>query len=315
MSAPAPRRRTQAGFTLLEAIVAIVLMGIVAGMMAVFIRAPLQGYKDSKERAELTDLADLALRRMARDLRLALPNSIRTNAGGTTLELLQTKTGGRYLNAADDAGVGTPLSFDDSTQTRFSMVGPLPGERAAIVPGAAAVGTDLLVINNQGVAPVDAYQLNGTNRNIAYIKSISTNAADGASADMPLIELHDNPFGAQEVQMPSETSRFQVVSGPVTYHCTPLAGGGGKLYRQWNYAISGTQAFPPVDPSSQAPDSSGPQSNLLIDRVHDCSFIYQPNIGGRGGIVTLRLELRMPLDGDQAATIRLVHQVHVDNTP
>ena len=41
---------------------------------------------DSSRRSALGDTADLALRRMSRDLKAALPNSVRiTNAGGTML--------------------------------------------------------------------------------------------------------------------------------------------------------------------------------------------------------------------------------------
>jgi MSHA biogenesis protein MshO len=294
-------RPPQAGFTLVEVFIAIVLLGIVGVLVAVFIRAPLQGYKDTRTRAELTDLAELSLRRMERDLRLALPNSIRTN--GTTIEFLLTKSGGRYLALEDESPTGLPLSFDVPTQVTFNVVGPLPTGRAAIQPG-----VDLLVINNQsaeGAAPANAYLLAETNRNIAYI------AAVGAAAGMPTITLQDNPFARQAPSMPSESSRFQIVSGPVAYHCVAGAEGSGTLHRQWNYAITKDPVYPPVAATRSA-TATGAQSNPLIGGVHDCSFTYDPDISGRGGLVVLKLELRIP---GENAMIKLVHQVHVDNTP
>jgi Tfp pilus assembly protein PilV len=57
-------RRT-AGFTLIEAIIAIVITGILGAVVAVFISKPIQGYFDSVRRAELTDQADVALRRIS----------------------------------------------------------------------------------------------------------------------------------------------------------------------------------------------------------------------------------------------------------
>lgn len=310
MTARAHLRPRQAGFTLVEAIVAIVLLGIVGGMIAVFIRAPLQGYKESRARAELTDLADLSLRRMARDLRMALPNSIRTNGNpGTAIELLLTKSGGRYLRAEDDSATGEPLSFNDPAELAFSAVGPLPAGRQAIVPGLAVPGTDLVVVNNQGadasIAPANAYLLGGPQSNIAYIASV--NASD---ANLPLITLRSNPFASQEPSMPSESARFQIVSGPVSYHCVPGANGSGTLYRQWNYAITAAQVVPAV--ATARADRSQPQSNPLITGVNSCSFDYQPDRSGRGGLVILTLELQAP---NEEAKIRLVHQVHVDNTP
>ena len=91
-------RKFQRGFTLVEMIVVIVITGIIGGVVAMFIRAPVQGYMDSARRAEMTDIADTALRRMARDIRTAVPNSVRipVAAGSTYIEFLPTKAGGRY---------------------------------------------------------------------------------------------------------------------------------------------------------------------------------------------------------------------------
>ena len=79
------RGRWQGGFTLLEAVVVIVITGIVSAMVAVFIRAPVEGYIDSVARAELTDAADTALRRLTREVRTALPNSLREGPPGAAL--------------------------------------------------------------------------------------------------------------------------------------------------------------------------------------------------------------------------------------
>ena len=98
------------GFTLVEMVIAIVLLGIVAAITATFIVRPVEGYRDLARRTALVDAAESALRRMQRDIRTALPNSVRiTNtASGFALELIPVIDGGRY----NDAGGGTDKLTD-----------------------------------------------------------------------------------------------------------------------------------------------------------------------------------------------------------
>lgn len=74
-------RHTQSGFTLVELIMVIVIMGVVGATVAVFMKSPIDAYFDTARRAGIADVADTTVRRMARDIRKALPNSIRL--GGT----------------------------------------------------------------------------------------------------------------------------------------------------------------------------------------------------------------------------------------
>ena len=93
----------QHGFTLIELVMVIVIMGVIGATLAVFMRAPVDAYVDSGRRAALTDLADTAVRRMARDIARALPNSLRTPST-QCVEFIPTRTGGRY-RAEPDAGI------------------------------------------------------------------------------------------------------------------------------------------------------------------------------------------------------------------
>ncbi|WP_219136543.1 Tfp pilus assembly protein FimT/FimU [Janthinobacterium sp. UMAB-60] len=297
MTSLRPRQR---GFTLIELIVVIVITAIVAGMVTVFIRAPVQSYLDVSARAELADAADTASRRITRDVRLALPNSVRVtnNSSGSFLELLLTKTGGRYLSEDDNLSLtpGNVLAFDPGTPVAnpnmFTIVGGAPSGLQAIVPG------DFIVVNNLGEQPpVDAYNCSGQ-CNRAQVASISGN-------DVTLVS---NPFLAQTPSMPSLSYRFQVVSRVVTYHCAPNANGTGTLTRYAGYAI---QAAQPV--SAAAPLTGAPSSALMANQVAACGFSFDtlPNL--QRGLVSVSLTLGAP--GGNAGQITLVQQAQVNNSP
>src|SRR4051812_27634335 len=104
MTSRSHSRQTARGFTLLEAVLVITLIGIVAAMVGVFIKAPIDAYVGQGRRAELTDTADTALRRISREVQRALPNSVRLDATGTVLEFLPVSAAGRYRAAPDASG-------------------------------------------------------------------------------------------------------------------------------------------------------------------------------------------------------------------
>ena len=242
------------GFTLVEAVIVIAVTGIIAAVVAVFIQRPIQAYFDTARRAELTDVADTALRRLSRELHLALPNSVRvTSAGGVSyLEFLQTSGGGRYRAALDNSGAGNVLDVSQSI-TSFDVLGPT----VATVPGTQ----NLVVVYNQGVAGADAYAADNT----STINTVSGNTVSIAAKQFPFA---------------SPASRFQIVSYPVTYACDPTA---QTLTRFWNYSITAAQ------PTGF---KAGTTSALLAKYVTACSFTYDANVvAQRAGVVASALQL------------------------
>jgi MSHA biogenesis protein MshO len=290
------------GFTLVEAVVVIVMIGIISAIVAVFIRAPVRGYVDSAARAQVTDEADLASRRIARDLRLALPNSVRiVQPDRNGIEFLLTKAGGRYL--AEEDGVDPDpinhiqaLGFNQNT-TEFTVLG-MPADLASVV----AVNDYVVVYNlGPGYPPADAWGFLSANRNISRIKS----RYPATGTTLTSITLVDNPFFTQNPGMLSPNQRFQVVSGPVMYLCQ-YENGSLNLRRYWNYTISATQIAPPVTANSA----------LIATKLDTCDGLFNyDNLASlqRAGLVTISLALQPRNDSSPA--IHLVSQVHVDNTP
>jgi len=259
--------------TLIEMIMVIVITGILAAVAAVFIRRPIEGYVDVARRAELTDIADTALRRMTRDLRTALPNSIRIDVTGRYLEYLQTSGGGRYRAELESDGTGDFLDFAAADST-FDVIGTMP----------TMVATDSIVIYNLNSSGAASNAYAGDNR-----EGYASDAGGTITLD-----------SAKLFPLASPGKRFHVVQYPVTYHCDL---GTGRLRRYWGYTI---QAAP--QPTVALPLDG--TSALLATNVTDCGFTYATDgATGRTGVVALTLQIEQ--SGEKVRLFQQVHVSNV----
>lgn len=285
--------RRARGFTLIEAIIVMVITGIVAGMVAVFIKTPVKSYMDTAVRAEMSDVADLAIRRISRELRLALPNSLLVSPDGRVIQFLLTKSGGRYIDIDDNPPAAVkPLSFSDVNANTFHMAGAAPTGRQAILPG------DFIVVSNWGLGsdPADAYTL----RNVASVTAV--NGTLITFAPVTGAPVTGNPFAAAGPILQSPSHRFQVVSGAVGYRCVVPTAGSGALTRFGSNTVPSLIAAPGTPVGTPA---------VLANWVVGCKFstTQLPNV--RASLVTITLSMRHR----NGEGLTMVRQVHVDNTP
>lgn len=207
-----PARQGQRGFTLIEAVMAIAITGVVIGMVSIFIAPATTAYFASAARAKLGDEADTALRRIARDLAAALPNSARVS--GLSLELIPVSGAARYAVTSGD-----PLLFGVA-DTSFSIVGP---------PLRLAAGNQRLAWYNlgPGVPDADAYTQ-------ANVRVASNPAGDATSVNISGAALPNS--------LQASPYRVYAIEQPVTYRCDTTA---RTLTRHSGYGFHSSQPDPP----------------------------------------------------------------------
>lgn len=269
--------KRQCGFTLVEMIIVIVITGIIAGIVAIFIKAPVQGYLDSARRAELTDIADTAVRRLSRDVRTAVPNSLIVTGACPVckVEFLPTKDGGRYR--ADLPG--DTLVFDGTDKT-FDVVSP-----------AKAVAGDSVVIGSTSSSGALAYDTTAA----GSLRSVTAAVGGAVTTNITL-------NAGLPVTASLQSQRFDLVDGTqmaVTYACegagTDASGNGtGRLVRYWGYGFTHTL---------------GATKSILADKLSDCLIDYGlPN--QRLGVLAVRLAF-----ASSGESVSLYNEIHVNNSP
>lgn len=234
------RKKTSSGFTLIELIIVIAITGIIAGMVAVFLKAPVDSYFSTVRRAQLTEEADSTLRFIARDMQAALPNSIVCTSvpKGGRLQFLSIRSGGRYreeqtLDKITGTASGTPLQFGTPTAT-FDMIGTdansavttdAYGNSVSAAPSMVVVGNLSLGVagchSSFSAFADNAAKLTGFSANSVTIGSNVGGSGYPPECNLasPIVQDVDPVIPTNEVNN-REFGRFYVVnSAPVTYVC------------------------------------------------------------------------------------------------
>jgi MSHA biogenesis protein MshO len=289
-AAAAPRHgRAGRGFTLVEMVVTLVLFALIAVTLALFFRPAVDSWLAMRGRSRLAAEADNAMRLMLREVRTAVPNSIRT-PGTSCFELVPTKAGGRFRMGADTVNAGSAPVDPAASTSSFDVLSPL-----ASLP----VAGDWVVVDNQN--PGDVYS--GANRR--QITGVSTPAAT--------VGAHRLAISPMQFPLGYDGGRFGVIdqnTEAVFYVCsgassTPDGSGNapGVLVRLSHYG------FNAAAPGS-CPATTG--GAVVATGLRSCRFLYDANQGAtqQSGFISLQLEFTR--NGETAS---LVTGAHVVNTP
>jgi len=283
MNAPRIDRRGCFGFSLIEMIVVILILGILSASVAAFIASPVRSYFETIDRATLTEAGNLVVRRITRELQSAVPNSARvTTSGGTTyLEYVPIVDAGRYRYAVSNnfPSQNDPLVVTSATDNSFQVLGPTIN---------APAGSQLVVLN-LGTGNANLYS--GTN--IRTVTSIGS-ALQTITFTPTTVWPGDSPG-----------YRFYIVTTAATYACTPNANGTGTLMRYSGYPIQASQP----NSTSGAPLATA-TSSLVLGDVTSCTFTP-----GSVAVDLNAVQIALQLTDGNGETVSLYSQTHTPNTP
>ena len=195
------RHHLEKGFTLVEMVTVLLVLGILGTGVVTFIGDSTNGFAATAARAQLAEDARFLVDKLSDEIREALPNSIRTN--GQCLEYVPVEGGSRYHTLPIGAASGGFYSWPiDPAPTSSNL-------RAVVYPQ-----IDLYSESNPGA--------------LSPTVSIGTPEADNR------VRLNfSSPFA---FSAGTSRSSYFLVTAPVSY-CTI----NGRLYRYQNYGFEQTQ--------------------------------------------------------------------------
>jgi MSHA biogenesis protein MshO len=246
--------RQQQGFSLIELVIVIILLAVVAVSVTTLFRDTTENYLQSERRHGMAASGRLAIERISREIREALPNSVRVSSGNDCVEFVPIVAASSYTELPTTA-----------PGTRIRVVEP---DASSDISGLSTAGLYAMVI------PL--------NTNEVY------NTASGHQAQVTgLSKLGGNvtevTITATRFNRKSPQNRIFFVRQPVSFCLV-----GNRLFRYSSYGFS------TVQPTPASMGSGDLILNRVLPVVAGNPvqvFTYQPGTLNRSAILVIELHL------------------------
>ncbi len=266
----------QKGFTLIELVIVIVLLGVLSVTIATIFTDTTEAYMQGEARLNASTSARLAVEKIGREIREAMPNSVRVNSSGASncVEYVPIVAASQYVSLPSTS-LGTSITvIEQAADNQISSLNT----------------TNLYVM----VIPLNTSEVYNTSRgHFGEVTALTKDAANNQ------VQVTINPA---RFNRSSPQERIFFVRQPVSF-CVD----GNNLNRYTNYGFNPSQ---PAIGAMGVPVLMLNRIALSNGATTVNAFTYEQASLNRSGLLMMEFFLQ-----GRKETINVKHEVHVRNVP